>query len=211
MVNDFFRGADVNSFGVSGNFIYGLLGDCSNCKDPWFLYDINTRLWAKYSSADQLKYTLRLFNAPMNEIRTCNDYFTDLTNGKRCYWYPTPGNKYHVDTVDYQTNIDTLVIANRSNGPKFLVNPSVNTNRTGVYFYNVHIEKGLPDSLYISVDNGDDANSYYSMATDGMVLPVFSPLSKYDLTLYMPFETAKRRQLSNNIFDSVVVRRSDSN
>jgi hypothetical protein len=202
------NGGEVASFGVSGNFIYGLRGDCRNCKDNWFLYDVNTRLWATYRSLEEVWYTLKYFGAAVNEINPCDNYFRQLINQKRCYWYPPPGSKYSIDTTTYLKNLETLsIVGDTGSAPKLMVNLTVNANKTHIHFYRISIQKGLTDSLYIGVDNRYDQNPPYYMAKDGMVLPVHAPLQEYKLTLYSPFLTAQRRHFSENIFDTVIVRR----
>lgn len=208
---DIFHGDEIKSFGISENYIYGQLEKyCVDCENKWFLYDINSKLWAEYKSQTQLFYTLKYFDIKANDIKSCNAYFDQLIKGGRCNWYPPTGKKYIVNTSSYRKNIDTIFIGGgKDNVPKLNVKLSVNTNRTEIYFYKVIVEKGLFDSLYISVDNRYDTNPNYTMVTDSMILPVNVPHSEYQLTLYTPFETAKRRHLPDNIFDTVVVRRVD--
>ncbi|HEX7847840.1 MAG TPA: hypothetical protein VF476_18700 [Chitinophagaceae bacterium] len=137
----------VYSFGVSKNYIYGKTEN-----ERWFLFDINSSLYAEYSTDKELFETLAIYKLDKNPIESCDKYYKDLTEDKRCYWYPKPGEDYP-KFEDYQpSTIYTIIVDGKEKVTDFKIKESIRRTISKVYYFRMKYDNEKNDLFYVSFD-----------------------------------------------------------
>lgn len=177
---------DVSSFGVSKNFIYG------HGQKGWFLFDVNSKLFAVYPTQEELNHSLQSFNVPIKTIASCNLYFDTLSKGKNCYWFPKDGQSYpsYSDFVPNEVK-QIKVIETAHAQPDFELNQKLKATTDKIYFFRISYNKKQNDLYYLSFDNSQPI-----LVKDSLLVPFFTDKKQFDITLYTPYPVAQEKGIS---------------
>jgi hypothetical protein len=178
----------VISVGVTNNYVYGQAADQS-----WFLSDTRSSLQATYQSQNELAAALRYLQLPVHEIRSCGDWWKQLSKGKPCYWHPPKGKAYPVYPALSAGESVVLHISGDVRNPEFTVSQQIQSNDHGIYFFRV--ESGLDNNklLYLSFDGSAPV-----LVTNNEVIPVYANNKYLEIVLYVPFPVAEDRKVPEN-------------
>jgi hypothetical protein len=173
------RGGDipVNSFGVSKNFIFGKTED-----GQWFLFNMFSLLYAEYSTENELFETLKKYKLDKNEIKPCENYFHQLSNDKRCYWYPKVGEQYP-KFEDYRPDsIYTITVEGTVKVTDFNVIGTIKKNISKIYYFQMKYDNEKNDLFYVSFDystprliNNSEIFAAYAEDNTNLNISVFTP------------------------------------
>jgi hypothetical protein len=173
------RGGDipVNSFGVSKNYIYGKTEN-----GQWFLFNVNSLLYSEYSTDDELFETLKKYKLDKNPIETCDNYFQQLTENKRCYWYPKVGEEYPKFN-DYQPDtVYTILVDGKEKVTDFKVKESIKKTVSKIYYFKIKYDNDKNDLFYVSFDysppkliNNNEIFTAYSKDNIFLNVSVYTP------------------------------------
>jgi hypothetical protein len=138
----------IKSFGVSNNFIYGLT-DQSN----YFLLNCKTKLYIEYNSEYELYETLRKYHLELYPIRSCDQYYQDLQERKKGYWFPKAGEKYPEYKELEPDSVYRIKVYGRDKVTDFNVIDIPKRTVSKIYYFKMIYDNDKNDLYYISFQN----------------------------------------------------------
>lgn len=183
------RGGDipVNSFGVSKNYIYGKTEN-----ERWFLFNVYSLVYSEYSNEIDLDETLKLLKLDKNKVETCEKYFQELSNEKRCYWYPKIGEAYPKFEDSQPDKIYTILVDGNEKVTDFKVKETIKKTVSKIYYFNVQYDNEENELYYVSFDYSapqliDKDKIYIASCEDNIFL---------NISVYTPFPVAERKGIT---------------
>lgn len=190
------RGGDiaVNSFGVSKNYIYGKTEN-----EQWFLFNVNTLLYAEYATENELFETLEKYKLDKNQIATCDDYYQQLTDNKRCYWYPTIGKEYPIFENYRPDSAYTIVVEGEEKVTDFKVKEPIRRSVSKIYYFKVKYDNDKNDLFYVSFNYSpprliNNTDLFTAYAEDNNFI---------DITVYTPYPVGQSKGIDEK--DRIVI------
>ncbi|NNV57400.1 hypothetical protein [Limnovirga soli] len=180
------RGGDipVNSFGVSKNYIYGKTEN-----GQWFLFNINSLVYSEYSTDTELYKILNLFKLGKNQIESCDKYFQQLSDNKRCYWYPKVGEEYQKFEDKLPDKVYTVLVDGKEKATDFKVKETIQKSVSKLYYFTVRYDNERNDLFYVSFDYSPpqliDKNKIYTAYCEDNVF--------LDISIYTPFPVGQSK------------------
>ncbi|HMF72848.1 MAG TPA: hypothetical protein VK616_15325 [Flavitalea sp.] len=140
-------GIPVTSVGVSKNYVYGKTEN-----GQWFLFNVSSLIYSEYPTDTDLFETLKLFNLDRNQIQTCDKYFQQLSERKRCYWYPKVGEGYPKFEAYQPDKVYTVLVTGKGKLTDFEVKETIKRTVSKIYYFKIKYGNDKNDLLYGSFD-----------------------------------------------------------
>ncbi|MBX9850280.1 MAG: hypothetical protein K2X86_00810 [Cytophagaceae bacterium] len=187
----------ILEFGVCKNYIYGSTPKGhTNVVENWFLFNTTTLLYVEYSTKNELIHTLKKYKLDFNPMLDCKEYFKELTNNKRCYWFPPKGESYPL-YQDFRP--DSSIVINIEDG-NIDIQTKIKKAESKIYYFRIKFNKEKNDHLYISVNSSSPQllkdNLEFSSVVSSNFLEVF---------IYTPFPVAEEKGIKEK--DRIVIKK----
>lgn len=183
------EGGDINvlSFGVSKNYVYG-----KRPNGVWFLFNTNSLLYSEYSTEEELTLTLIKYRLEKNKIDLCDNYFSQLNNGNRCYWYPPKGEEYAKYQEFRPDSCHTINIEGNKQGIEFKLKGKIERVSSKIYYFKIKYADEKNELFYISFDGSSP-----QLIKNDDIIPAWSITNNtMDITVYTPFDVAQKKGVS---------------
>jgi len=184
----------VYSFGVSKNYIYGKTEN-----GQWFLFNVNTLLYSEYSTDIVLFETLKKYKLDKNKIETCDKYFQQLTEDKRCYWHPKVGEQYPKFESYRPDTIYSIVVDGKERVTDFKVKEKIKKTISKIYYFKITYDNEKNDLFYVSFDGSAprliNKNEIYAAYDEGN--------NTLEISIYTPFPVGQSKGITEK--DRIVI------
>jgi hypothetical protein len=186
----------VNSFGVSKNYVYGKTED-----GQYFLFNVNSLLYSEYETDTELFETLKLFNIEKNQIETCENYFQQLRENKRCYWYPKESEKYPKFKDSQPDTVYTIIVNGEETVTDFEVKEKIKKTVSKIYSFKVKYDNEKNDLFYVSFDYSPP-----KLINNNKIFTAYSEDNTFlNISVYTPFLVAQNKGINEK--DRIVIYR----
>jgi len=175
----------IKQFGISKNYIIG------QDNETWFLFDIQTELYAYYKTKQELVDCLNSFNIPVPPIKNCKEYEEDIKKTGKCYWFPEKEKKYAEKLQLKPRDIMELNIITTNENIKLELPESIVFQQNKIYFFKFNINQHSNDLLYFAINW-----TYPILIKKNYVVPIFideEPGGSFEITLYTPYPVAVKK------------------
>jgi hypothetical protein len=187
-----FGGIPTRQFGVSKNYIFGETDQQAFRyaeTDVWFIFDVNTGIYADYESQAEMEKVLQIYEVPITNMHTCAEYQAILKKEKRCDWYPAENIPYPTYPSAQPANpIQVSVEISGNNQVSFSLPDKITTNPTKIYYFKTILNTTSNDVFYVSVDASPPL-----LIKPNLVFPVFIYENQAEITVYTPFPVAQQK------------------
>lgn len=183
----------VEAFGVSKQYIYGTApNDQADGPPQWFLFNTQNLLYVAYDSEEEFHQAFKHYQLDKKPIAGCDTYFTELSEHKRCYWYPEKGQDYPIYPAFRPDSCITITIQENSKGIHFKLPPTIKRSATKIYYFKTAYNRDTNDLYYISFDN-----SAPRLIKNGDTIAACAENNRLlEITVYTPYPVAERKGLS---------------
>lgn len=199
--------SNLYSFGVSNNYVYGSILDSPGKRKGkkakisyWFLYNMDNELYADYYTKEELVNSLKYLGIDIQPIRTCDDYFSDLADGKICYWFPNVDEKYPIYEEIIPTTPIEINIEGDTNGIDFKVG-DINKHESGIYFFKLNYNVKDNKLFHISINH-----SRLKLIENEKIISAFIDQDSTDITVYIPYPIGQENRIKEE--DRIVLTKS---
>jgi hypothetical protein len=190
--NDHSGGIPTRKFGVTKNYIFGQTDQQAfryADTDVWFIFDVNTGVYADYESQAEMENVLHIYEAPVTPMYTCAEYQAILKKEKKCDWYPaenTPYPTYPSPQPTQPIKVDVEIQPN--NQVSFSLPEKITPNPTKIYYFKINLNTTANELFYISVDACPP-----QLIQPNLVIPAFIYNNQAEVTVYTPFTVAEQK------------------
>ncbi len=174
----------VKSFGVSKNYIYG-----QNENNNWFFFNSSTLIYAEYSTENELNETLKIYKLEKKQILTCEKYFEQLSNNKRCYWFPKAGEDYPKFDDFQPENYYEIFVDGKQKITDFKLRETIKKTVSKIYYFKIKYDNNANDLFYISFDY----SSPKLLKNDLTIAAYAVDNSSLNITIYTPFPVGQEK------------------
>lgn len=183
----------VLAFGVSKQYIYGTIPkDHADELARCFLFNTQNLLYVEYDSVEELNKAFEHYLLDKKPIERCDTYFTELSENKRCYWYPEKGQDYPIYPAFRPDSCITITIKESSKGIHFQLPPVIKRSATKIYYFKTAYNRDTNDLYYISFDNSNP-----KLIKNGDTIAAYAENNRMlEITVYTPYPIAQSKGLS---------------
>lgn len=183
----------VLAFGVSRQYIYGTIPkDQKDELARWFLFNTQNLLYAEYDSVEELNEALKRYELDKKTVELCDTYFMELSDGKRCYWFPEKGQDYPIYPTFKPDSCITINIKESKTGIDFKLPPVIKRSATKIYYFKTVYNRDTNDLYYISFDSSNP-----KLIKNGDTIAAYAENNRrLEITVYTPYPIAQSKGLN---------------
>ena len=176
-----FGAINLGAFGVSKNYIYGTIpGFTSN--NGWFLLNTDLSLYTEYSTKEELITTLKKYKLDINPIKSCEEYYAELADDKRCYWFPDKGEQYPTYPAFQPDSSITIQISENGKATDFKLSVKIKRDVSKIYYFKLKYNKPDNDLLYVSFDSAPPKR-----IVNNEIIAAYAERSPITISVYTPY------------------------
>lgn len=190
---------EVETFGVSKNFVYGITPP-EHAKDvkKWFLFNTDNLIYAEYLTESELMNTLEKYQLDTNPIKSCQVYFKELTEGKRCYWFPKQGEQYPEFKPFRPDSCIEIHVKGDESGIDFQIKDEIKRFESKIYYFKMKYDKEDNALFYVSFNHSSPI-----LIKDDQIIPAYAWDNNMSIAVYTPYPVGQEKGIKEE--DRIVV------